>query len=137
MIMYPKEMKPGPERRLLFVFFLEYITEMENAKKLASNDENKNSYIAESANCLLNAICIQKKIETFWKLDKDLLAGLFVYLYALDNYFNPRLNTKDEFFSKIFTRDTDLLKKIGKKTVKPVFPFVSFENYKKKILLIR
>ena len=137
MIMYPKEMKPGPERRLLFEFFREYITEMENAKKLASNDENKNSYIVETTNCLLNASCIQKKIEMFWKLDKDLLAGLFVYLYALDNYFNPRLNTKDEFFSKIFTRDTDLLKKIGKKTVKPVFPFVSFENYKKKILLIR
>ena len=53
----------------------------------------------------------------------------------LDNYFHPWLNTKDECFSKIFTRDTDLLKKIGKKTVKPVFPYVSFENYKKKILI--
>ena len=133
--MYPKEMKPGPERRLLFTFFLEYITEMEYAKKLASNEENKNSYIVESANCLLNASCIQKKIEMFWKLDKDLLAGLFVYLYALDDYLNPRLNTKDEFFSKIFTRDKDLLKKIGKKTVKPFFTFVNFENYKKKNII--
>ena len=135
--MYPKEMKPGPDRRLLFTFFLEYMTEMENAKKLASSDENKNSYIIDSANSLLNASYIQKKIEMFWKLDKDLLAGLFVYLYAMDDYFNPRLNTKNEFFSKIFTRDSDLLKKIGKKIVKPIFPFVSFENYKKKILLIR
>ena len=135
--MFRKEIKSATDRRMLFTFFLEYITEMECAKKLAGSDENKNSHIIDAANCLLNASYIEKKIEMFWKLDKDLLRGLFVYLYALDDHFNPRLNTIDEFFMKIFTRHTDLLKKIGNKTVKPTFPFVCFENHKKKILLIR
>ena len=67
-----------------------------------------------------------------WGLKKDLLAGLFIYLHSLDDYFNPKLNTKDLFFRKIFMYNADLLEKIGKKTIKPVFPFVSFENHKKK-----
>ena len=50
-----------------------------------------------------------------WGLKKDLLSGLFIYLDTLDDYFNPKLNTKDLFFRKIFTFNVDILKKIGKK----------------------
>ena len=135
--MFPKEMPPGIIANALYSFFIEYVNEIELSKKYVRGDENKNSYIAEAAECLLNADKIKKKIEMMIGLRKDLLAGLFVYLDVLDDYFNPKLNSKDEFFSKIFTYNFDLLEKIGKKVVKPNFPFVSFDNYKKKIVLIR
>ena len=66
-----------------------------------------------------------------------MLSGLFVYLHSVDDYFNPKLNTKDLFFRKIFTFNADILEKIGKKIEKLVFPFVNFDNYKKKIVLLR
>ena len=135
--MFPKEIPPGIVANFLYSFFIEYANQIELSKKYVRHDENKNSYIAEAAECLLKADEIKKKIKMVIGLRKDLLAGLFVYLDVLDDYFNPKLNSKDEFFSKIFTYNFDLLEKIGKKVVKPNFPFVSFDNHKKKIVLIR
>ena len=135
--MFPKEMPPGIVTNAVYSFFIEYVNEIELSKKYVRHDENKNSHIAEAAECLFKAEEIKKKIEMIIGLRKDLLAGLFIYLDVLDDYFNPKLNSKDEFFSKIFTYNFDLLEKIGKKVVKPNFPFVSFDNYKKKIVLIR
>ena len=130
--MYPKEMKPGLICNVLFGLFIEYVTEIEEVNSLMEDDENKKYFVVEGASCLLNADHIKKKIEKMWGLKKDLLAGLFIYLHSLDDYFNPKLNTKDLFFRKFFTYNADLLEKIGKKTIKPVFPFVSFEHHKKK-----
>ena len=135
--MFPKEMPPGIVANALYSFFIEYVNEIELSKKYAGHDENGKSYIADAAECLFNAEKIKKKIEMMIGLRKDLFAGLFIYLDVLDDYFHPKLNTKDEFFSKIFTYNFDLLEKIGKKVIKPNFPFVSFDNYKKKIVLIR
>ena len=59
-----------------------------------------------------------------------------MYLDKVDSYFNPRLNTQDLFFQKIMF-NKNKLEKIGKKIVKPIFPFDSFENYDKKIVLLR
>ena len=72
-----------------------------------------------------------------WGLNKDLLTGLFMYLDVADCYFNPRLNTKILFLKKVFVYNKDLLEKIGKKTIKPAFPFASIKNYRKKITLLR
>ena len=100
-------------------------------------DENNKRDVANSASSLLSAENTKKKIKVIWGLNDDILSGLFVYLDVLDDYFNPRLNDKDLFFEKIYTYNKDLLEKIGKKIVKPAFPFQSFENYKKKVVLIR
>ena len=135
--MYPKEMQPGMICNILFGFFIEYITELEESKRLVKNDENNKRYIVEAASCLLSAENVKKRIEKMWGLRKDLLAGVFIYLDVLDDYFNPKLNTKDLFFRKNFTYNSDLLEKVGKKVVKPAFPFVSCDNHIKKILLIR
>ena len=88
-------------------------------------------------NYLLNAENTKKNIETIWGLNQPLLAGVFVYLDELDDYFNPRLNTQKLFFDKIFIFNKNKLEKIGKKTLKPIFPFVSYENYDKNIILLR
>ena len=60
-----------------------------------------------------------------------------MYLDAVDEYFNPRLNTEDLFFDKICIFNKNKLEKIGKKIIKPIFPFVSLKNYDKKIVLLR
>ena len=60
-----------------------------------------------------------------------------MYIHSCDEYFNPNSNAEDLFFRKIFTFNKDLLVNIGKGIIKPSFPFVNFENHRKKIILIR
>ena len=67
-----------------------------------------------------------------WGQKQDLLSGVLIYIHVLDEYFNPKFNSLDLFFSKIFTYNKDLLEKIGKKIIVPRFPFVCYENHKKK-----
>ena len=138
--MYSEEMKSNLVPDILFSFFLEYIDEIEQSNFLMKQkqDENKKDLVAEAAGCLLSSEYIRKdKIEAIWSLNKDLLAGLFGYLDTLDSYFNPRMNTSLEFFSKIFIYNKTLLTEIGNKTTKPYFPFSNMKNYKKKIMLLR
>ena len=127
-------MEPGLIRNVLCSFFKKYIKDIEDSEKRDENNECSNM---ESIGYLLNAEKTKKKIETLWGLNDDLLAGVFVYLDEVDDYFNPRLNPKDLFFDKIFIFNKNKLEKIGKKIIKPIFPFVSFENYDKKIVLFR
>ena len=138
--MYPEEVKSGLIRNVLFSFFLEYVDEIEQSRFLIKQkqDENKKDLVAEAAGCLWSSEYIKKdKIEAIWGLNKDLLAGLFVYLDTLDSYFDPRMNSSLEFFRKIFIYNKTLLTEIGNKTTKPYFPFSNMKNYKKKIMLLR
>ena len=114
------------------VFFIEYVDEIEGANKLMKLDENNQYHVDESADCLLSAENVKIRIEMIWGLNKELLAGVFVYLDVPDIYFNPKLNGKDLFFKKIYIYNRDILEKIGKKVLKPLFPFCSFKNYKKR-----
>ena len=125
-------MEPGLIRDVLWSFIREYVEDIEYSNK---RDENDNCDNIESIRYLL-LLKKQKKIEKIWGLNDDLLTGLFMYLDEVDNYFNPRLNTQDLFFQKIMF-NKNKLEKIGKKIVKPIFPFDSFENYDKKIVLLR
>ena len=137
--MYPEEMK-SLVCDILFSFFLEYIDEIEQSRFLMKQkqDENKKDLVVEAAGCLWSSEHIRKdKIEAIWSLNKDLLAGLFVYLDTLDSYFDPRMNSSLEFFRKIFIYNKTLLTEIGNKTTKPYFPFSNMKNYKKKIILLR
>ena len=66
---------------------------------------------------------------------QNLLSGILLYLYKLDRYFSPKLNTLEQFFIKVY-RHREILSKIGSGKHKVVFPFVNLIN-KKKPLLIR
>ena len=66
---------------------------------------------------------------------QNLLSGILLYLYKLDRYFSPKLNTLEQFFIKVY-RHRKILSKIGSGKHEVVFPFVNLIN-KKKPLLIR
>ena len=66
---------------------------------------------------------------------QTLLSGILIYLYKLDRYFSPKLNSLEQFFIKVY-RHREILTKIGSGKHKVVFPFVKLIN-KKKPLLIR
>ena len=127
-------MKPGLICNVLWSFFKQYVDQIEEAYKV---DKNNKQNIVETTNCLKSSEETKKRIEILWGLNKDLLAGLFIYLDVADVYFNPRFNSKDLFFKKVCVYNKDLLEKIGKKTIEPAFPFNSIKNYKKKIVLLR
>ena len=127
-------MIPELIRDVLWSFFQEYVENIELSEK---KDENNKLDTMESIEYLLNAEKIKEKIEKIWGLNRDLLTGVFIYLDSKDSYFNPRLNTQELFFDKIFIFNKNKLEKIGKRNVKPKYPFVSFKNYDKKIVLLR
>ena len=135
--MFPKEMKPGLISNVLYRLFIDLVNELEKVDNFIKEDENKKDHIEDAAGYIYNASLIEQKIKKMWGNNQDLLAGLLCYLHYTDDYFNPKLNTIDLFFRKIFSFNRDILEKIGKGTNKPVFPFVSYENHKKNILLIR
>ena len=99
-------MKPGLICNVLYSFFIEYVDEIEGANKLMKLDENNQYHVDESADCLLSAENVKKRIEMIWGLNKELLAGVFVYLDVPDIYFNPRLNGKDLFLKKFTITET-------------------------------
>ena len=84
-------------RNVLWSFFKEYVEDIELSEK---RDENNGCDNLDSIEYLLNAEKTKEKIETIWGLNSDLLAGVFVYLDKLDDYFNPRFNTQKLFFDK-------------------------------------
>ena len=66
---------------------------------------------------------------------QNLLSGVLIYLYKLDPYFSPKLNTIEQFFIKIY-QHREILTEIGLGKRKVVFPVINLIN-KKKVLLIR
>ena len=130
--MFSKEMKPGLISNVLYGLFTDLVIELEITDKFIKQDQNKRNYIIDAADHIYNANIIEKKIKKMWGQNQDLLSGLLVYLHSIDDYFNPKLNTQDLLFRKVFTFNKDALEKIGKKILKPIFPFVSYENHKKK-----
>ena len=130
--MHPKEVQSGLISKALFGLFIDLFN------KIKETDEFIKLYkIKDATGLLYDASLIEQKIKNMWGQNQDLLSGVLVYIHSKDVYFNPNLNAEDLFFRKIFTFNRDLLEKIGKGTVKPAFPFVNFDNYKKKIILIR
>ena len=120
-------------RNVMWSYFKQYVENIELSEK---KDENNKLDTMESIEYLLKAEEAKKNIELIWGLNDDLLTGVLIYLDARDSYFNPKLNTQDSFFDKIrFNKKK--LENIGKRNVKPKYPFVSFKNYDKKIVLLR
>ena len=123
-------MEFGLIRNVLWSYFKEYV---KNTELSGKRDENNKLDTMESIEYLLKAEKAKKNIELIWGLNEDLLTGVFIYLDSKDSYFNPRLNTQDSFFDKICIFNKKKLEKIGKRNVKPKYPFVSFENMIKKL----
>ena len=130
--MHPKELQSGLISKTLFGLFIDLFNKINEVDEFIKLYKIKNA-----TGHLYDASVIEQKIKKMWGQNQDLLSGVFVYIHSKDSYFNPNLNSEDLFFRKIFTFNRDLLEKIGKGTVKPAFPFVNFDNYKKKIILIR
>ena len=135
--MFPKELQFGLISKVLFRLFIDFVNELERTDYFIEDNENKKFHIVDAASHYFDANATEEKIRKMWGQNQNLLSGLFVYLRSGDDYFNQKLNSMDLFFRKIFTFNKVILEKVGKKIVKPVFPFVSYENHKKKILLIR
>ena len=130
--MHPKELPSGLISKTLFGLFIDLFNKLKEADNFI-----KNYRTVSATGNLYDASVIEDKIKKMWGQNHDLLSGLLVYIHFCDDYFNPNLNTEDLFFRKIFTFNRDFLEKVGNGTVKPAFPFVNFDNHKKKIILIR
>ena len=130
--MYPKELQSGVTATALFGLFIDLFNKIKETGEFM-----KLNKIEGSIGLLFDTNVIEQKIRKMWDQNQDLLSGVLVYIHSQDVYFNPDLNTEDLFFRKIFTFNRDLLEKVGKGVVKPAFPFVNFDNHKKKIILIR
>ena len=125
--MHPKELPCGLISKLIFGLFIELFNQYKE-----SDDLLKRNRFKKGAGFLYNASVIEDKIKKIWGQEQDLLSGLLIYIHFCDEYFNPNSNAEDLFFRKIFTFNRDLLVKIGKGIIKPSFPFVNFDNHKKK-----
>ena len=118
---------------LLFGDFYQYISESSFEKK----DENDIIHYGYHLMSYYKATEIEQTIRNIWGEEhQNLITGVLIYSYRFDSYFNPKLNTLDEFFFKVF-HNRKILSKIGSGEQKKVFPFVNLISKRKKILLIR
>ena len=105
-------------------------------KSTFKEDENNNIDYRYFLSMFAKATEKEDTIRKLWGTRcQKLLSGILIYLYKLDRYFSPELNTAKQFFIKVY-RHREILAKIGSSEHKVVFPFVKLIN-KKKPLLIR
>ena len=117
---------------LLFVDFWENLIE---SKKEWKTDKNDNVDYRYSFLMRYKACDKEDDIRKFWgSRCQYLLSGIFIYLYKLDQYFNPKSNGYEQFFIKLY-RHREILE-IGSGNHKVFFPFEKLIK-KKKLLLIR
>ena len=105
-------------------------------KSKFKEDENRNIDYHYFLTMFTKATEKEDSIRKLWggRCHK-LLSGILIYLYKLDQYFNPQLNTYEQFFIKVH-KHRKLLSKIGSGEHELVFPFKKIFD-KKKPLLIR
>ena len=116
---------------LLFGDLYEHVTKSE-FKEDENNDTDYRYFLTEYN----KATNKEDTIRKLWgSRCQKLLSGILLYLYKLDRYFSPKLNTIENFFIKVY-RHREILTKIGSGKHKVVFPFIKLIN-KKKPLLIR
>ena len=105
-------------------------------KSKFKEDENRNIDYYYFLTMFAKATEKEDMIRKLWGARcQKLLSGILIYLYKLDRYFSPQLNTREQFFIKVY-KHRKILSKIGSGEHKLVFPFEKLIN-KKKPLLIR
>ena len=116
---------------LLFNDIYENVT-----KSMFKEDENSNIDYRYFLSLFAKATEKEDTIRKLWGARcQKLLSGILIYLYKLDRYFSPELNSMEQFFIKVY-RHREILAEIGCGKHKVVFPFEKLIN-KKKPLLIR
>ena len=119
----------------LFLLFGDIYENMTESKEWRV-DENDNVDYRYSFRMCYKATDKEDTIRKLWgSRCQMILSGILIYLYKLDRYFSPKLNSLEQFFIKVY-RHREILTKIGSGKHKVVFPFVKLIN-KKKPLLIR
>ena len=116
---------------LLFVDFWESMLESKEWK----TDENNNVDYRYSFRMYYRATAKEDHIRKFWGSKCQYLqSGIFIYLYKLDQYFNPKSNGYKQFFIKLY-RHREILSKIGSGNHKVIFPFEKLIKKKKSVLI--
>ena len=119
----------------LYLLFGDLYENMSESKEWKV-DENNNVDYCYSLRMRYKATDKEDTIRKLWGSKcQNLLSGILIYLYKLDRYFSPKLNTCEQFFIKVY-RHREMLTEIGSGKHKVVFPFVKLIN-KNKPLLIR
>ena len=105
-------------------------------KSKFKEDENRNIDYGYFLSSFAKATDKEDLIRKLWggRCHK-LLSGILIYLYKLDEYFNPQLNDYKQFFMKVY-KHREILSTIGSGERKLIFPFKKI-FIKKKPLLIR
>ena len=130
-------MNQKPTDNVLFTaIYLLFGDLYEHVKKSKfKEDENKKiqySYFSLEYN---EAIDKEDTIRTLWAHRcQNFLSGILLYLYKLDRYFSPELNTREQFYMKVY-RHREILSKIGSGKHKVIFPFVNLIDKKKPVLI--
>ena len=106
------------------------------AKSKFKEDENRNIDYRYFLSMFAKATEKEDLIRKLWDgRCHELLSGILIYLYKMDRYFSPQLNTREQFFIKVY-KHREILRKIGSGEREIVFPFKKIFD-KKKPLLIR
>ena len=119
----------------LYLLFLDFWECLIESKKEWKTDENDNVNYRYAFRMRYKACAKEDLIRKFWGSKcQYLLSGIFIYLYKLDQYFNPKLNGYKEFFIKLYIH-REILTKIGSGNHKVIFPFKKLINEKKPLLI--
>ena len=120
----------------LYLLFIDFWESMVESEKESKTDQNDNVDYRYSFRMCRRACNKEDLIRKIWGSKcQYLLSGIFIYLYKLDQYFNPKSNGYKQFFIKIY-RHREILKRIGSGNHKVIFPFKKLIE-KKKLVLIR
>ena len=107
-------------------------------KSQFKEDENRHIDYGYFLSVFAKATEKENLVRKLWAgRSQKLLSGILIYLYKLDEYFNPQLNDREEFFMKVY-KNREILSKIGSGEHELVFPFKKiFTKKKKQLILIR
>ena len=112
---------------LMFADFYENVRES-TVEKIDENNDINYGYGLHWYN---KATQKEDLIRKLWDFRcQNLLSGVLIYLYKLDPYFSPKLNTIEQFFIKIY-QHREILTEIGLGKRKAVFPFINLINKKR------
>ena len=135
-LVHPRDKLKKTNRRICIVLYLlfndiyEYVT-----KSKFKEDENRNIDYHYFLSMFVKATEKEDLIRKFWGgRCRKLLSGVLIYLYKLDRYFSPQLNTYEQFFIKVY-KHRKILSKIGSGEHKLVFPFEKIFSEKKPLLI--
>ena len=136
LLVHPRD-KLKKTNRLICISLYLLFNDVYNCVKKSKfkEDENQNIDYHYFLTMFGNATDKEDMIRKLWGgRCQKLLSGILIYLYKLDQYFNPQLNTYKEFFIKVY-KNREILRKIGCGEHKIIFPFIKIFGEKKPLII--